>query len=66
MMDRNQLVISISLWKVYQLQKHRFICSARFLSVYRYNQKSDIWALGCVLYELSSLKRAFEAAVSFY
>ena len=28
-----------------------------------YNQKSDIWALGCVLYELSSLKRAFEAQV---
>ncbi|XP_053130974.1 serine/threonine-protein kinase Nek8 isoform X2 [Hemicordylus capensis] len=27
-----------------------------------YNQKSDIWALGCVLYELCSLKRAFEAA----
>ncbi|XP_038075513.1 serine/threonine-protein kinase Nek8-like [Patiria miniata] len=26
-----------------------------------YNQKSDIWAVGCVLYELLTLKRAFEA-----
>ncbi|XP_065181132.1 serine/threonine-protein kinase Nek8-like isoform X2 [Sycon ciliatum] len=27
----------------------------------RYNQKSDVWALGCILYELASRNRAFEA-----
>ena len=27
-----------------------------------YTHKSDIWALGCILYELCTLKRAFEGA----
>ena len=30
-----------------------------------YNQKSDIWALGCMLYELMTLRRAFEAQVGY-
>ena len=24
-----------------------------------YNEKTDVWALGCILYELCCLKRAF-------
>ncbi|CAM9739442.1 unnamed protein product, partial [Phaeothamnion confervicola] len=27
-----------------------------------YNNKSDVWALGCVLYELTTLKHAFDAS----
>ena len=26
-----------------------------------YNNKSDLWAMGCVLYEMTTLKHAFEA-----
>ncbi len=26
-----------------------------------YNNKSDIWAMGCVLYELTTLRHTFEA-----
>ena len=29
-----------------------------------YRKKSDIWALGCILYELVTLRKAFEAEVS--
>ncbi len=28
-----------------------------------YRKKSDIWAMGCILYELTTLKKAFEGPV---
>lgn len=30
----------------------------------KYNFKSDIWAVGCVIFELLTLKRTFDATVS--
>lgn len=28
----------------------------------QYDQKSDMWALGCILYEMTSLQRTFDAS----
>ena len=30
----------------------------------RYDSKSDMWAVGCVLYEILTLKKVFDASVS--
>ena len=36
-------------------------CSPEILNGERYNQKTDVWALGCILYEMVVGKRAFDA-----
>ena len=35
-------------------------CSPEVLKGQPYNQKTDVWALGCILYELIACKRAYE------
>ena len=45
---------------------HEFIgtlpyCSPEILNGDPYNQSTDIWALGCILYELCTRKRAFDS-----
>ena len=34
-------------------------CSPEILSGEPYNQKTDVWALGCILYEMITTKKAF-------
>jgi NIMA (never in mitosis gene a)-related kinase len=39
-----------------------YYMSAEILSGKRYNHKTDIWALGCCLFEMASLRHAFNAS----
>jgi serine/threonine protein kinase len=39
----------------------RYIRSPEQINESKYNEKSDIWSAGCLLYEISSLKPPFEA-----
>ncbi|KAL9953867.1 hypothetical protein ACROYT_G041340 [Oculina patagonica] len=38
-----------------------YYMSPEILQGQKYNQKSDMWALGCVLYEMLSLRKVFDA-----
>ncbi|KAG7247412.1 hypothetical protein CRUP_006409, partial [Coryphaenoides rupestris] len=61
LLDKHQMIVKVGDFGISKIlvskSKAYTLCEGK-----PYNQKSDIWALGCVLYELASLKRAFEAA----
>ena len=39
-----------------------YFMSPEVMSNKPYDFKSDVWGLGCILYEMASLKRAFDAS----
>jgi serine/threonine protein kinase len=41
-----------------------YYMSPEIISGKKYSTKSDIWSVGCVLYEMLSLKKVFEGTVS--
>lgn len=61
------LGVAKSLLNVVEPLSHTFIGTPYYLSPEiceekPYNNKSDVWALGCVLYELCTFKHPFEAS----
>jgi NIMA (never in mitosis gene a)-related kinase len=47
----------------YKLNKenHNYICPELLLESSEFNSKIDIWSLGCIMYELLTLRKAFQA-----